>query len=290
MLTTPYKVLIACSSLLLLAALGYRVTDLLGGGGASTPPRPAVVDAGTPDLEPPDPGTPTAARPDPLADLQPPTRRADAATADAGRVFGTMERLDPVVGVRSPADPDPDPEVDPEPAEADADAASAVPTLVIGRTPGEPRPDRRERGDDGEVVPGGTLVYVVQPGDTFEGIAQRTLGDANRWSRVAELNPGVDPLRMQVGDRLNLPPMAEVPEDAKPAVPRPSTTAAGVAADAATHEVQPGESLTVIALRYYGDSNRWKAIYDANRSAMKNPDDLAIGVELRIPPLDAPDR
>ncbi len=215
MLTTPYKVLIACSSLLLLAALGYRVTDLLGGGEAAPPPA-ASIDGAIPDAD-----ASGRDRPDPLADLEPPTRRADAATvstpgplppADPGLAFGTMEPLDAVAEVGTAAE-----------------VEAAVPTLVIGRTPGQPRPERRERADEvasadptaGEVVPGGTLVYVVQPGDTFQGIAQRTLGDANRWSRVAELNPGVDPLRMQVGDRLNLPPRADVPEDAKPPAPGP---------------------------------------------------------------------
>ena len=181
----------------------------------------------------------------------------------------------------------PGPEAEPRVA---VEEQPEVPTLVIGRQPGEQREPASasaggaaDPGNPGGPAPAGERVYVVRPGDSLQAIASRTLGDANRWGRIAELNPGVDPLRLQVGDRLRLPGGAD-------------TASAGVqpardpAAAGSVHTVRAGDSLSVIALRYYGDSTRWRAIYEANRAVMDSPDDLGIGVRLRIPPAAASDR
>ena len=278
MLTTPYKVLIACSSLLLLAALGYRATDLFSAPG---PPGPLVaVDPDAADA----------------ADARPPNPAADAALASQTRVSTVPVPLPPppkreplpptAPGDMTPLDEALAAVVPPTPPAPD----DGVPTLTIGRKPGEdPRllrapeeppaaPDAASPDD--EQAP---RVYVVQPGDSLQRIAARTLGDANRWGSISSLNPGVDPLRLQVGDRLTLPAPPEGDADATPAA-SPLGASSGVTA--AIHEVKAGDSLSVIALRYYGDSTRWKTIYEANRDRMDSPDDLGIGVELRIPPRD----
>lgn len=50
------------------------------------------------------------------------------------------------------------------------------------------------------------------------------------------------------------------------------------------YRVQKGDSLTTIALKVYGDSRRWRDIYQANRASMRNERDLRVGQVLRIPP------
>lgn len=50
-----------------------------------------------------------------------------------------------------------------------------------------------------------------------------------------------------------------------------------------THTVVPGESLSKIAKRYYGKASKWKAIYDANRDQLDNPDLIHPGQVLKIP-------
>ncbi len=49
------------------------------------------------------------------------------------------------------------------------------------------------------------------------------------------------------------------------------------------HHVQPGDTLSTIAQKYYGDRNYWRTIYDANRDKMTSPNGLRVGVRLVIP-------
>ena len=51
-----------------------------------------------------------------------------------------------------------------------------------------------------------------------------------------------------------------------------------------TITVQPGDSLSKIAKREYGDGNKWRAIFDANRDKIKDPDLIHPGQVLTLPP------
>ncbi len=63
--------------------------------------------------------------------------------------------------------------------------------------------------------------YIVKPGDTLSKIATSTLGAAGKWRIIAELNGIVNPNKLRVGKRLQLP--EEVTE-----VPSVVNTSAGV--------------------------------------------------------------
>ena len=54
-------------------------------------------------------------------------------------------------------------------------------------------------------------------------------------------------------------------------------------AGARTVTVKAGDSLSKIAKRELGDANKWKAIYEANKDKIKNPDLIHPGQELTIP-------
>lgn len=51
-----------------------------------------------------------------------------------------------------------------------------------------------------------------------------------------------------------------------------------------TYTVKEGDNLTKIARHVYGDGNKWKAIFDANRDKIKNPDLIHPGEVLTLPP------
>ena len=50
------------------------------------------------------------------------------------------------------------------------------------------------------------------------------------------------------------------------------------------YEVKSGDSLSKIAKREYGDANAWKAIFEANKDILKDPNKIFPGQKLKIPP------
>ncbi len=50
-----------------------------------------------------------------------------------------------------------------------------------------------------------------------------------------------------------------------------------------TYIIQPGDNLSKISAKVYGNPGRWQDIFQANREKLSNPDDLRVGVELSIP-------
>jgi nucleoid-associated protein YgaU len=49
------------------------------------------------------------------------------------------------------------------------------------------------------------------------------------------------------------------------------------------YSVQPGDSLSKIAKKFYGNANDWKRIFEANQDRIKNPDVIQPGWTLKIP-------
>jgi nucleoid-associated protein YgaU len=70
----------------------------------------------------------------------------------------------------------------------------------------------------------------------------------------------------------------EVQASALPGVPSPIS-------GPRSHTVQEGETLSSLAVRYYGDSGRSTLLFRANRSRLRAPDHVPIGTVLVIPEL-----
>jgi nucleoid-associated protein YgaU len=56
--------------------------------------------------------------------------------------------------------------------------------------------------------------------------------------------------------------------------------------ESSTYTVVSGDSLSKIAKRHYGDAAKWKAIFEANRDLITNPDLIHPGQVLTLPSLD----
>ena len=67
------------------------------------------------------------------------------------------------------------------------------------------------------------------------------------------------------------------------AAPPVTTKPVGGTATGGTYIVVKGDSLSKIAKREYGDANKWRTIYEANRDVIKDPDLIYPGQSLRIP-------
>jgi nucleoid-associated protein YgaU len=62
-----------------------------------------------------------------------------------------------------------------------------------------------------------------------------------------------------------------------------SSTAPKAPGSTSTYTVVAGDSLSKIAKKLYGDANKWKTIYEANKDIIKNPDLIHPGQKLNIP-------
>lgn len=165
-------------------------------------------------------------------------------------------------------------------------ASSRAGTLVMGRplTTPSPQPPReaaqtatrtRAVASPPKAAP---RSYVVVEGDTLSGIAVMYYGTETGWARIAEANPDVDPDRLRIGATLRIPAHSPRP-------PRQSTrTITAATVNGKNHLVEEGDSLSSIAVRYYGRDSRWSKIFEANRTLLQNdPDRLQIGMVLAIP-------
>jgi nucleoid-associated protein YgaU len=50
-----------------------------------------------------------------------------------------------------------------------------------------------------------------------------------------------------------------------------------------THVVVPGDTLSKIAQKYYGDASLYPKIFQANRDVLNDPNKISPGQKLRIP-------
>jgi nucleoid-associated protein YgaU len=156
------------------------------------------------------------------------------------------------------------------------------------RRPGAPDPEEIEdEGDESsdpddlqgrsaaELPASAYTSYTIQAGDNFERIAIDWFGDPRKQSLIAIANPTVDPIRLQIGQVIKLPP-----KETPLAIQRGEPTETGVV----IHVVRSGETLSDIAVAYLGKASRWEEIHDANREVIgDDPARLTVGMELRIP-------
>ncbi len=85
-----------------------------------------------------------------------------------------------------------------------------------------------------------------------------------------------------VADDLTAPP----PKPAAPAAPEAAGSAPPAPAEEKVeiYEIQSGDSLSLIAKRYYGDPMKYPRIYDANKAVIgDDPDKIFPGQKIRIP-------
>jgi nucleoid-associated protein YgaU len=83
-----------------------------------------------------------------------------------------------------------------------------------------------------------------------------------------------------------------MPDPTKP-LPDFSDVNSGSSSDAMSHDeavevqqtytVVAGDTLSKISKHFYGDASKWKPIWEANKSQIKNPDLIQIGQVLTIP-------
>lgn len=137
--------------------------------------------------------------------------------------------------------------------------------------------------------------HRVLDGDTLSKLAQRYLGQADRFYDIYEANRELlrTPDVLPIGSLLIIPdptseptpataPLVDIPSSQLQAARQQSTTVVS-SRTATSYRVQAQDTLHAIARHFYGDANRYRLILEANKDKLKRPEDLREGMTLIIP-------
>jgi nucleoid-associated protein YgaU len=111
-----------------------------------------------------------------------------------------------------------------------------------------------------------------QDGKLFIKGTAPTLEAANAvWDEIKRVNPRMDDI------------IADFPVDtSRGAAPGPARAQGSRGPQ--TYVVKPGDTLSKISKQFYGNANDYMKIFNANKDKLKDPDQIAVGQELKIPP------
>ena len=124
---------------------------------------------------------------------------------------------------------------------------------------------------------------------TVTGVAD-TQAEREKAILVLGNTKGVDKVEDNI--RVNAPqPVQQTAAHAATAAAAPAAGSAAAKFQAAAaavgeskfYQVKPGVSLSKIAKEFYGDANKYGAIFEANKPMLSNPDKIYPGQTLRIP-------
>jgi len=136
------------------------------------------------------------------------------------------------------------------------------------------------------------IVHTIQGDETISTLAQRYYGDYRKFHLIAEYNELEDATKVSVGQQIKIPVIEGIPIIADPAeIQTDSTAPAGalpgeviIAKRFITHTVQPEESLSKLAMMYYGDYSKYDLI--ARFNDIQNDASLRVGQEVKIPEVE----
>ena len=128
---------------------------------------------------------------------------------------------------------------------------------------------------------------AARPGDFVNLAFIKELDNSGFIDRLYKVQPLV------VNREERLPPAVPTPQEtvlqnnSKTRPAREETQSVSVpGAKSGQYTVETGDTLSYLALKYYGDQYKWERIYEANKQAMTNPHSLYVGQKLIIPFLD----
>jgi nucleoid-associated protein YgaU len=128
--------------------------------------------------------------------------------------------------------------------------------------------------------------YSVQAGDTLWSIAIAYFDNGFNWIDIAQTNGLGTGDDLAVGQTLSIP-NAPVRNEAGELVYKTVSTSQEITVQATLigeeHVVSKGESLWQIAQIIYGDGFQWTKLYDANSDIISDPNQIEVGLQLRIP-------
>jgi tetratricopeptide (TPR) repeat protein len=136
------------------------------------------------------------------------------------------------------------------------------------------------------------IVHTLQADETISTLAERYYGDYRKFHVIAAYNELEDATKVTVGQEIKIPVIEGTPIIADPATIQ---TDAGETAEALPgevitvkryiiHIVEPKESLSKLAMMYYGDYTKFDII--AKFNSIEDGTSVRVGQELKIPEVE----
>lgn len=132
------------------------------------------------------------------------------------------------------------------------------------------------------------ITHQIAPGESISKLALKYYGDYKKYHHIANFNNMSDATQIRVGQRILIPVINGVTLDdlvrisggtTATTVPPPATTG-----EYTLHQIQPGESLSKVAQKYYGDYTLFRVIADYNGIA--DPTSIKVGQTVKVPRLE----
>ncbi len=158
------------------------------------------------------------------------------------------------------------------------------PSLVYAVQPApEPQPPELKT----TIEPPPYVHTVRRLGETLIAISNWYTGTADNWKRLVDVNNGINPRRIRVGDKIRIPEALmkthqPMPADFMTLKAPQKTVPSRVEPPPYVHIIRrSGETLVAISRWYTGSADNWKRLVDANKGL--NPRRVRVGDKILIP-------
>jgi len=151
-----------------------------------------------------------------------------------------------------------------------------------GKEPPKPEPVQREtamsaaekQAVNDRRIAMGIAKHVESLGLEIQDFSVKVNGDTAAVNGTVEDQATKEKVVLAVGNTMGI---ARVDDQIEVVKPEP---------EAQFHTVASGESLSLIAKKYYGDAMKYPVIFEANKPMLSDPDKIYPGQVLRIPPIE----
>ena len=132
-----------------------------------------------------------------------------------------------------------------------------------------------------------SLTHKVGKGDNLFSLAKKYYGNEDEWSKIYDANSSViyDRNSIAKGSLLIIPDVEILelkPDEEKDRTTKRTETILNKKTGN-IHIVQPGDSLSKLSKKYYGDLEHWKRILNANKDTLNGSTNILVGQRLKIP-------
>ncbi len=132
------------------------------------------------------------------------------------------------------------------------------------------------------------ITHRIASGESISRLALKYYGDYKKYHHIANFNNMTDATRVRVGQRVLIPEIDGVSIDDLIRVSGDTSTATAqptqITGEYTLHQIQPGESLSSIAKKYYGDFTLFRVIADYN--GINDPTSVKVGQKIKVPRME----